>query len=156
MVQFHSICPEKTYKLGKVLGQRLKQGQIVCLVGDLGSGKTTFAQGVAVGMDVNDYVNSPTYTIVKEYLGRYPFYHMDVYRLGSEEELIDIGFDEYVYDGCGVTLIEWADLIPDALPEHYLWIEIKSTGKQERMIDMTGNGKDYDVLIKELLEEWES
>lgn len=155
MVEFHSVCPEKTYNLGKALGKRLKQGQIVCLIGNLGSGKTAFAQGVAEGMDVDDYVNSPTYTIVKEYLGRYPFYHMDVYRLGSEEELIDIGFEEYVY-GSGVTLIEWADLIPDALPEHYLWIEIKAVGEQKRRINMTGNGKDYEVLIKELEEEWES
>ena len=100
-------------------------GQVFCFFGDLGVGKTIFSQGFAKGLGVDDIVNSPTFTIVKEYDdGRLPLYHFDVYRIGDVDEMEEIGYDEMVY-GNGVCLIEWANLIEEILPEHYQKITIE-------------------------------
>ena len=96
-----------------------------CLIGDLVVGKTVFSKGFGAGIGVDDTINSPTFTIVQVYdEGRLPFYHFDVYRIADEDELLEIGFDEMV-DGDGVCLIEWADLIPNSLPEHYTEVRIE-------------------------------
>lgn len=109
--------PEETFALGEKLGKAAKPGDVYTLDGDLGVGKTVFAQGFAAGMGVAGPVNSPTFTIVQEYEGNtLPFYHFDAYRIGDESEMEEIGFEEYVY-GDGVSLIEWAGLISGILPE---------------------------------------
>lgn len=113
---FDSFSPEETRRLARELGEGARPGMIVTLNGDLGTGKTVFAQGLAEGLDIREAVNSPTFTIVQEYTsGRLPFYHFDVYRIGDIEELDEIGFEDYLY-GDGVCMIEWANLIEDALP----------------------------------------
>ena len=100
-------------------------GQVFCFFGDLGVGKTIFSQGFAKGLGVDDIVNSPTFTIVKEYdNGRLPLYHFDVYRIGDVDEMEEIGYNEMVY-GDGVCLIEWANLIEEILPDHYQKITIE-------------------------------
>ena len=115
----------ETYEYEKSLGQECKPGDVFCLIGDLGTGKTVFAQGFAAGVGVTDTVNSPTFTIVQVYEGgRIPLYHFDVYRIGDSEEMFEIGFDEYI-SGDGVCLIEWADLIEDILPKSYMKITIE-------------------------------
>ncbi len=109
----------ETFEFARELGEKAKAGDVYCLTGDLGTGKTVFAQGFAAGVGVTDTVNSPTFTIVQVYEdGRIPFYHFDVYRIGGSEEMFEIGFEEYVY-GTGVCLIEWAELIEDILPHEY-------------------------------------
>lgn len=122
---FESNSPEDTYKLGKDMGEKAESGQIFCLLGELGSGKTLFAQGFAEGIGIKEPVNSPTFTLIQEYdEGRLPLYHFDVYRIEDEEEMYEIGYEDYFYGG-GVCLVEWADLIEPLIPEDAVWIKIE-------------------------------
>ena len=120
-----SFSEKGTYELGLTLGQKAKAGEVYCLLGDLGVGKTVFTKGFAKGLGIEEPISSPTFTIVQEYEeGRLPFYHFDVYRISDIEEMDEIGFDDYVY-GEGVTFIEWANLIEEILPEHRKEITIE-------------------------------
>lgn len=124
-VEIESEKCEDTYMLGKLLGENCRAGEVYTLIGDLGVGKTVFTQGFAAGLGVSGPVNSPTFTIVSEYEdGRLPFYHFDVYRIGDSEEMDEIGYEDYIY-GEGVSLIEWANLIEDILPEQYTRVTIE-------------------------------
>ncbi len=115
----------ETFEYARKLGMKSRPGEVYCLNGDLGVGKTVFAQGFADGVGVTDTVNSPTFTIVQVYDdGRIPLYHFDVYRIGDPEEMYEIGYDEYV-SGDGVCLIEWADIIKDILPPAYISVLIE-------------------------------
>ena len=108
---------QETWQAGYEMGQEAVPGQVITLIGDLGVGNTVFTQGVAAGLGVQDSVNSPTFTILQVYEdGRIPLYHFDVYRIGDSEEMLEVGWDEYV-SGNGVCLIEWADLIEDLIEE---------------------------------------
>ena len=116
---------EETYQLGVEIGKKAKKGQVLTLVGDLGVGKTVFTQGLAKGLEIEEPISSPTFTIVQVYdEGRLPFYHFDVYRIGDISEMDEIGFEDYVY-GEGVSLIEWANLIEEILPEERIAITIE-------------------------------
>lgn len=120
-----STDAEETFQLGRLLGQQAMPGQVYTLVGDLGVGKTVFTQGFAAGLGVKEQVSSPTFTIVQIYEeGRMPFYHFDVYRIGDIEEMDEIGYEDCFY-GEGVSMIEWADLIKEILPEHYTQVVIE-------------------------------
>ena len=117
--------PEETRAFGKKMGQEARPGQVICLNGDLGVGKTIFTQGFAEGLGIDEPVNSPTFTIIQEYTeGRLPFYHFDVYRIGDIEEMEEIGYDDYFF-GEGVCLIEWAELIEELIPEGAISITIE-------------------------------
>lgn len=119
-----SYSEKETYDFGYGMGQKAVPGQVYTLIGDLGVGKTIFTKGLAVGLGIDEPVSSPTFTIVQIYEeGRLPFYHFDVYRIGSVEEMDEIGYEDCFY-GEGVCLIEWADLISDILPEHYTQVKI--------------------------------
>ena len=125
MIVKESNSREDTYRIGRELGEQAVPGPVFCFFGDLGVGKTIFSQGFAKGLGVDDIVNSPTFTIVKEYdNGRLPLYHFDVYRIGDVDEMEEIGYNEMVY-GDGVCLIEWANLIEEILPDHYQKITIE-------------------------------
>ena len=116
---------EETFELGRLIGQQAKAGEVYTLTGDLGVGKTVLTQGVAAGLDIEEPVNSPTFTIVQIYEeGRLPFYHFDVYRIGDVEEMDEIGYEDYFY-GDGICLIEWANLIEEILPPAYRKITIE-------------------------------
>lgn len=119
-----SFCPEDTFKLGKKLGAKAKKGDIYCLKGDLGVGKTVFTKGLAEGLDIKQNITSPTFTIVNIYEGRLPLYHFDVYRINEVEEMYEIGYEEMFF-GDGVCLIEWAEIIEDIIPKSAIWIDIK-------------------------------
>ena len=120
-----SFCPEETYALGKSLGEAAKPGDVICLNGDLGVGKTVFTQGFAAGLEITEAVNSPTFTIVQQYDdGRLPLYHFDVYRIGDVSEMDEIGYEDCFY-GDGVCLIEWSNLIEEILPEHVIAVTIE-------------------------------
>jgi len=140
---------EATKSYGFKLGELVKNGNMICLLGDLGAGKTTLTQSFAKGLGVDDYVTSPTFTIVNEYDGRIPLYHFDVYRIGSSDEMYDIGYDEYI-NSDGVCIIEWANLIEDILPEEYLSIELKYVEDGREMI-LTPHGEEYTRIVEELL-----
>ena len=121
---------KETYQLGVELGKKAQRGQVYTMVGDLGVGKTVFTQGLAEGLGITEPISSPTFTIVQEYdEGRLPFYHFDVYRIGDISEIDEIGFEDYVY-GEGVSLIEWANLIEEILPENRIDITIEKDLQQ--------------------------
>ena len=114
---YETNSPEETYAFAKSLGEQAKPGTVYTLTGDLGVGKTVFAQGLAKGLGIEEAINSPTFTIVQVYdEGRLPFYHFDVYRIGDIEEMDEIGYEDYFY-GDGVCLVEWAELIEELLPK---------------------------------------
>lgn len=115
---YETTSPEETYALAKSLGEQAVPGTVYTLTGDLGVGKTVFAQGLARGLGIEEAVGSPTFTIVQVYdEGRLPFYHFDVYRIGDIEEMDEIGYEDYFY-GDGVCLVEWAELIEELLPKN--------------------------------------
>ncbi len=141
---------KETEDFGIKLGKLLEPGDIVCLNGELGAGKTTMTKSIGIGLGVEEYITSPTFTLINQYRGRMPVYHFDVYRLENVEELYDLGFDEYFF-GNGVCIIEWAEKIERMLPEDRLVIDIKN-GKNidERTLHISGHGPRYEELIKEL------
>lgn len=140
ILNLDSNSEKDTFELGKKIGKEANPGAVYTLIGDLGVGKTVFTQGVAKGLGIDDIISSPTFTIVQVYEeGRMPFYHFDVYRIGDESEMDEIGYEEYVY-GEGISLIEWANLIEGILPDEYIEVEIKkdlSKGFDYRNITMT-------------------
>lgn len=120
-----SFSPEETQELGKKMGKEAKPGDVYTLIGDLGVGKTVFTQGIADGLEIEESICSPTFTIVQVYEdGRMPFYHFDVYRIGDIEEMDEIGYEDYFY-GEGLCMIEWANLIEEIIPEHHKEITIE-------------------------------
>ncbi len=122
---YETFNEKETYHIGEALARDSKPGDVFCLIGDLGVGKTVFTQGFAKGLEIDEPVSSPTFTIVQVYdSGRMPFYHFDVYRIGDVEEMDEVGFEDYVY-GEGVSLIEWANLIEEILPADYTMIRIE-------------------------------
>ena len=129
--------PEDTEALGEKLAMQLKPGAIVAYTGDLGAGKTAFTRGLARGLGITEPVTSPTYTIVNEYLsGRMPLFHFDMYRLGSSEELFDIGWEDYLARG-GVCAVEWSENVMDAM-ENAIFVRIQSLGDNDREITIEG------------------
>ena len=139
-MRIESKSEKETFELGVEIGKKAQAGEVYTLIGDLGVGKTVFTQGVAEGLGITEPVNSPTFTILQVYdEGRLPFYHFDVYRIGDESEMDEIGFEEYVY-GDGVCFIEWADLIKGIIPKKHTRIEIKKNlekGFDYRDIEIT-------------------
>lgn len=121
---YESYCEEDTFSLAKQLGQKAKKGDVFCLIGDLGVGKTIFSKGFAKGLEIDEHITSPTFTIVHEYMGRLALYHFDVYRISDVEEMEEIGYEEYFY-GDGVCLVEWASLIPEIIPESAIYVTIE-------------------------------
>ncbi|MGE6379232.1 tRNA (adenosine(37)-N6)-threonylcarbamoyltransferase complex ATPase subunit type 1 TsaE [Peribacillus muralis] len=147
-VEWISQNEEETALFAQKLAIRLSSSDVLALEGDLGAGKTAFTKGLAKGLGVSRTVNSPTFTIIKEYMGRLPLYHMDVYRVSESEE--DLGFDEY-FEGDGVTVVEWAHLIKDQLPDEILTIYIYRLGDSSRRIVLEPKGERYVTICKEII-----
>ena len=125
MTVYDSFSEEMTFEIGKKLGEKADKGEIICLEGDLGVGKTVFTKGFAEGLNIEENIDSPTFTIVQEYTeGRLPLYHFDVYRIGDISEMDEIGYDDYFF-GEGVCLIEWASRIKELIPESAIRITIE-------------------------------
>ena len=122
---YESMSEKDTFEFGRKLGEKATAGQIICLDGDLGVGKTVFTQGFVKGLGIEDSVNSPTFTIIQIYdEGRLPLYHFDVYRIGEPEEMYEIGYEEYFF-GEGVCLIEWSKLIEELIPDEAITVTIE-------------------------------
>lgn len=140
---------EKTKKFGEYLGSILSSGDVICLNGDLGTGKTTMTKSIGLGMGIDDYITSPTFTIINEYYADLNLYHFDTYRLSSDADVEYLGFDEYFY-GDGVCIIEWADRIKDALPEDYLEINLKRIDEEKRNVEIVAVGSRSQEILEEL------
>lgn len=139
--------------IGLLLGKLLQPGDIICLYGRLGAGKTAFAQGVARGLGVEDPVTSPTFILINEYEGRLPFYHFDAYRLEGADDFAGLGYEEYFY-GDGVALVEWADRVSDALPPERLDVELEPDGEEQRLLRFKPRGDRYAALVEELKRDY--
>lgn len=146
---FKTKSSEETMTFAEKLGSVLEKGDVLTLAGDLGAGKTTFTKGLAKGLGITRTVNSPTFTIIKEYNGRLPLYHMDVYRLEDSDE--DLGFEEY-FSGEGVCVVEWAVFIEEYLPKERLELVISHIGDDEREIELTPLGERYEERVKEIMQ----
>lgn len=146
--KFISREPQQTLEFAKRLAAMLQPGDVIALEGDLGAGKTTFTKGLAEGLGIKRTVNSPTFTIIKEYQGTMPLYHMDVYRVKDSFE--DLGFDEY-FEGNGVTVVEWAHLIREQLPDGILTIYLYHRDEHTRELVLEPKGSRYEGLCKELM-----
>ncbi|MCL5103970.1 MAG: tRNA (adenosine(37)-N6)-threonylcarbamoyltransferase complex ATPase subunit type 1 TsaE [Armatimonadetes bacterium] len=129
----HTDNSDQTMEFGEALGRKLRAGDVVALFGDLGAGKTTLTKGIAKGMNVEEEVHSPTFTLIHEHLGPTPLYHVDLYRLETEAEVESIGIEEYIH-GDGVTVIEWADRMKSMLPQERLDIELRRKAGDERAL----------------------
>ncbi|MCQ4086701.1 tRNA (adenosine(37)-N6)-threonylcarbamoyltransferase complex ATPase subunit type 1 TsaE [Saccharibacillus sp. JS10] len=146
--QWISHSEADTAALAEYFAKLAHPGTVIALDGDLGAGKTKFSQSFAAALGVKGIVNSPTFTLIKEYEGRLPLYHMDVYRI-SQDEAEDLGLEEY-FEGAGVSLVEWASIIPDLLPTYILHLRIEHTGGDARIIHCEGIGTPYTEWVANL------
>ena len=151
-MEFIVTSVEETFNIGKQIGNLVNPGDIICLTGDLGTGKTHISKGIALGLGIKEHITSPTFNIVNEYSsGRLGLNHFDVYRINDPDEIFAIGFDDYIFSD-RVSLIEWANYIEDLIPSEYLYINIKKIpekGENFRKIIITSFGDRYNY-IKEI------
>jgi len=154
MIEFNftSKSPGQTQKLGIHIGKLAQNGDTFLLTGNLGSGKTCLTQGIAWGIGVEEYAFSPTFVLVKEYHSRLPLYHIDLYRLDSIEEIIDLRLEEYT-DSDGICIIEWAEKGLSVLPKENLLITLNYISPRIRTLDFAPNGERYVQLIESLKAE---
>lgn len=150
----HSIITKsgaETVELGARLGRLLAPGDFIALVGELGAGKTQFAKGIAVGLEVDQDtpVISPTYTILNIYQGRLPLYHFDLYRLQGADDVAELGFEEYFYGG-GACVVEWAERLGEEMPAQVLTVSLTHAGVEERAVTFAAAGARPAELLKEL------
>ncbi|MDU1043342.1 MULTISPECIES: tRNA (adenosine(37)-N6)-threonylcarbamoyltransferase complex ATPase subunit type 1 TsaE [Peptoniphilus] len=150
MIKLNNL--EETKEFGKFLGENLNPGDVLCLNGDLGAGKTTLTKSISKGLGIEDYVTSPTFSIVNEYYGKINLYHIDTYRLDEKLDVDYLGFDEYFYSD-GVTIVEWAEKIRDALPEEYIEINI-SLKENTRELEINFIGDRFEKLKEKLNESF--
>ena len=141
--------PEQTQQFGKSLGKIAQAGDVILLVGKLGAGKTCLTQGIAWGLDIDDYAASPSFVLVRELYGRLPLYHVDFYRLENLAEIAELGLDEYFY-GKGVSVVEWAEKALSLLPPENLLIEMEYIDDNERRLKLKPNGKRYREMVAQL------
>ena len=148
-----TTSPEQTWRIGELLGAKLSAGDVVCLYGDLGAGKTNLSYGIALGLQVRtEYITSPTFTFVNEYVGRVPLYHIDLYRVRDPAELENIGFEEYL-ESDGATVIEWAERAENELPAECLNIYLSAVNENSREIGFYAQGGRYEKLLQEVKNE---
>jgi tRNA threonylcarbamoyladenosine biosynthesis protein TsaE len=150
-VRVRTKSSHETVELGKRIGRLLEPGDVVALVGELGTGKTHLIKGLAAGAGVKrfSYVSSPSFTLIHEYPGRVPVTHVDLFRLRTEREAEDLGLEEY-FQGRSITAIEWADKIPFLLPQDILRIHLSHTGDRTRSIEIIGEGYRYGEIVDNL------
>lgn len=154
MIQFHVNNEKDTIKLGQMIGKHIVSGMVICLQGDLGTGKTTLTKGIVKGFGINDSVTSPTFTIINQYEGRSNLYHIDTYRIESIEEMIDLGVEDYLPANDGVTVVEWPELIEDLLPKDRIALYFVSREDNQRDITLyiKGDNPAYEKFLQELKE----
>ena len=144
-----SHSPVQTRQLGASIAELCLAGDVILLVGNLGTGKTCLTQGIACGFGIKEYATSPSFMVVRELYGRLPLYHIDLYRLDRVEEIMDLGLDDYLY-GDGVCVVEWAEKGLSVLPKEHLLLEISHLSVTERRIELSPSGKRYLKLLAKL------
>ena len=147
-MEFITKTVEETIKLGSKIGTYVKSGDIICINGDLGTGKTHLVKGIAEGLGIADSITSPTFTIVNEYYGRIKLYHFDVYRVNDPDEIEAMGFDEYIFDEA-VSVIEWANFIMELIPKEHIEINIEKlpdSDSNSRRISINYTGDRYNYI----------
>lgn len=149
MLVVDTCSPEETSYWGTLIGKHAVEGLVVCLWGDLGAGKTQLAKGVAQGLGITEHVTSPTFTLINEYQGLLPLYHMDLYRLGDADEAYDLGLEEYFF-GRGISLVEWPERIDGFLPEERLDLQLVKLDEDKRRLEFLPRGSVPEGLVKEL------
>jgi len=150
---FESGSPQTTINFGKNIGSRLPAGSIIALTGELGCGKTQLSKGICSGLGVpGRYVSSPTFVLVNEYKGKFPVFHMDVYRLNSVEEGFEIGLLDYISrtEAGGIIIVEWAEKMISLFHNDYLMVSFEVLSPRKRLIELTAYGKRFDGLLKDL------
>lgn len=151
--EYKTRGPDETRDLGRRFAEALRPGDVVLLVGELGAGKTCFAQGLALGLGIEEQVTSPTFTLLREYKGRLPLYHLDAYRLEGSADLFDIGVDEYM-EGQGVLIVEWGDRARDFFTPEYLEVGFEFAGDdEERRIRFSVHGGSWEGRMSKLKKE---
>lgn len=143
-LRYESRSPAETQRLGEALGRRLKPGDVVATIGELGAGKTCFLQGLARGLGVAETATSPTFVLINYYRGHLPVYHLDAYRTQSLTELLDLGLEEF-FCGDGVTVVEWADKLLPLLPPHAIVVKISGLGDEPRELLIEGLPEDVSL-----------
>jgi len=149
MMNFISESPEETQRLGEELGRLAQPGDLFLLVGNLGTGKTCLTQGIAWGLGIEGYATSPSFVVVNQYRGRLPLYHIDLYRLDSIEEVIELGLDDYLYSE-GVSVVEWAEKAIEVLPKEHLLIEMNFLSDTSRNVVLKPSGERYVEMLSQL------
>jgi tRNA threonylcarbamoyladenosine biosynthesis protein TsaE len=137
-----SSSPEETIAAGEKIARGLKKGSIVALRGGLGAGKTCLAKGIARGLGIQGEITSPTYTIISEYEGAVPFYHIDAYRLGGDDDFSALGGEELLFGG-GISVIEWSERLPRSIPPQAITVEITFEGEERRSIEIKGLAEEH-------------
>ncbi len=137
--KFNSESEDETLHFAEALGKKLRPGVVVALAGEIGAGKTVFIKGLCRGLGVkkSEEIKSPTFVLLHLYQGKMPIHHFDLYRLEKEKELDPIGFDEFISNQSAVSLVEWADRIPERVPKEALWVRLKITGPRTREISLS-------------------
>jgi tRNA threonylcarbamoyladenosine biosynthesis protein TsaE len=142
-----TTSPEETQALARRLGEACRGGEVFLLIGDLGTGKTCFTQGLAKGLGVEEYVHSPTFVLIAQYHGRFTVHHVDLYRIDSTPEAVDLGLDDY-FNSSAVTVIEWADKAPQAMPPDHVRVEMRDAGGSKRRIAISAQGQKCQALLQ--------
>ena len=151
-MEITSDSARKTQDIGRFIAGNLNKGDIVCLFGDLGSGKTVLTKGIGLGLGLDkDRVTSPTFVIIRQYEARIPIYHFDLYRLALPEDILSLGYEEYLFDQ-GVSVIEWADKLGCLIPKEFLKIELRVVGREKRHLKISAKGSRYKKLMEKLNE----
>ena len=145
-VETISRSPEETHSIGKTLGEHAEPGHVFLLVGGLGAGKTSLTRGVLWGLGTEEYARSPTFVLIAQYPGRLTLYHVDLYRLETADEVLELGLDEYLYGG-GVCVVEWADRAPGAFPENHLQIKMEHVDETTRRLSLSATSEDHAGLV---------
>ena len=149
LMEIISGSAEQTQELGARLGRLSQPRDVILLVGNLGAGKTCLTQGIASGLDIDEYAVSPSFTIMRQYRGRLPLYHFDFYRLDSVDDIYDLGMDDYLY-GDGLCVIEWAEKGMELMPDERLLIEMEYVSENERRLTIKANGDRYIRMLNGL------
>ena len=148
-MEITTTSPEETARLGRLLGEACRGGEVILLNGDLGAGKTTLTQGIARGLGVTVPVVSPTFIVLREYEGRLPLYHFDFYRVEHTERAVDLEFDDYL-GGDGVCVIEWASRAPEIAPEDSMQVSLRVDGPSSRLVSLRATASRYSALLRAL------
>lgn len=139
-----------TLKIGRKISAHLRSSDIICLFGQLGSGKTVLTKGIACGLGINpDKIISPTFVLIRQHEGRLSFFHFDLYRLKSLNDILALGYEEYFYSGA-VTVVEWADRLGYLMPKEFLKVELTTKGKEGRLIKFSAFGSRYKDLLRKI------